>query len=420
MSDTKEDKKAQKKALRKEKKLERKREKAAKKAEKKKDSNWISALLKLSFFVITFFAVILTVMANMGGNSETLRESLESFIASSVGGRPASIDNLVNVSFFPVLGVDMEDLEVKATPESRENVIVADKIRAYMTFWGVIMKQTTLSALLIENMRVQRGILGYKRFSIEKMFIDHDKGTKQATIIGYGEMEKYDWRLKLDVDVYGSVGSFRYHIGKKRPMEIEMDDLRFKTILSEKISDYVKLDQMSIGMPETIVKGELSLSLLEGGILKVRGRLISGEEISIYKPNLLIDFSQNPTKISGTVESEKLYASNWQDEKSPAALFNYMHEMFDIENIADDGLATPAQKENDTGFSDKTYACEYDLDVTVNIKSYVDQEGEEHEDVAFKMKQDKKTLSFEAENIGLESFEKPCEDIAILNLRKED
>ena len=427
MSDTKEDKKALKKAEKKAKKLEKKQEAAEKKAQKKKDSSWVSALLKLSFFIITFLAVIFTVMANMGGNSETLKSSLQNFITGSVGGRPTNIENLVNISFFPVLGVDFEGLEVKATPESRENVIVADKIRAYMTFWGVVMKQSTFSALLVENMRVQRGILGYKRFSIEKMFVDHDKGTKNASIIGYGEMENYDWRLKLDVDVYGSVGSFRYHIGKKRPMEIEIGDLRFKGILSEKISDYVKLEQLELGMPETVMKGELSLSLLEGGILKVRGRLLSGEPLSIYKPDILIDFSKKPVKISGTLESEKLYVSNWQDEKSPAALFNYMHNMFDANNVADDGIKTPVstdpapeKEEAIEDISEKVYACDFDFDVTVKAKSFVDQEGQEHKDVVLKIKQDDKILNFRAENIGIEPFEKPCKDVAIYNLRKTE
>ena len=78
----------------------------------KKKRNWFYLLLKITFGFSAVLLIVLTVMANVGGNSETLRQSIEQFITENTSYN-ASVGQLNAMKFFPDIILDFEKTELK-------------------------------------------------------------------------------------------------------------------------------------------------------------------------------------------------------------------------------------------------------------------------------------------------------------------
>lgn len=387
----------------------------------KKEKSFFSGLLKFLFFAIAMIAVMLTVMANMGGSSDTLRESLEKFISSSLEGRYTTIKRLNRVSFFPVLGVDIEGLEVKETSKSKDVDLSAKKVRIFITFWGLITKRTRFTSFLVEDLKAKKGVLGRKSFSIDKIYIDHDKGTKEAYINGYGSMDSsYKWAVKMKVQVLGSIGSYKYAVGKQRPFDIEVGDIKFSGVLSDRIKDYVRIGDIYIGAPDPALKGFISLSLLEGNLMKLIGSFTAIGNNDDYKPDLIIEFSKSTPQISGKFESDVLHVNYLNDGKnSPIAVIERVFEVF--ENDGQD-KGEGKDKSSDGGKSENdNIACRYGLNVDVAIKKLItkDKTGRdiERNNVEFLLTQKDGIVELTPKKGDIEAISMACESVKLTTVR---
>jgi len=391
-----------------------------------KERGFLTFFLKFLFFVIALVAVMLTVLFNMGGSTETLHKSMEKFISDSTGGRPTKIEKVNRISFFPIVGADFDKLEVKETPASKERVIYADKIRLFVTFWGFISRSMTLKSLLVENLFIKEGVLGRKSFAVEKMFIDHDKGTRDAFIKANGMLGGRPWSLKLGMEVAGSIGGYTYQFGDNRPLALEIEDVSFEADLEKQVNDYISIKNIIMGSPEPMVSGDLSLSLLEGLQVKVAGRLVSGEKNDIYKPDLIINYSKKPIKISGKVSSVEWHASDFEKDKTLVSLINKGLEIFQ-ENLKDEEKAEAkpySETEKNQGNKEKfpesaeknstTSLCMYDFEVLYTIDKLYDKDDKVTENIEFMAVNKDGTLEIAPKKGEIQPYAGACENLPIL------
>ncbi len=378
-----------------------------------KERGYLTAFLKFLFFIIALVGVLLTILFNMGGSSETLKSSLENYIRELAGGRPAKIAKLNRLSFFPAIGVDFEGLEVKETPASSKTIISGEKVKIFVTFWGLVIKQMSIKALFLENIVFSQGVFGNKKFSIERIFIDHDKGTQQAVIKGKGSLDTEEWQFSLGIDVSGSVGGYSYYLGKVRPINMDIGNVHFQGRILEQISDYLKIDNFAMGLPKPILQGEISFSLLEGKQVKINGRISTENPVIVFKPDLIIDFSTRPQKITGKIEIPDLVYEKISGPDSPVELFNRVHE------ILISGLSPKEDKDKNTetekSEEKKAYLCTYNFDVIIEIsKSLTLSESQAGAlEVKAVNKDGKMTLT--EENNKIEPFKGLCSDLEMLH-----
>lgn len=391
-----------------------------------KERGFLTGFLKFLFFAIAFIAVMLTVLFNMGGSTETLHKSMEQFISDSTGGRPTKIEKVNRISFFPMVGADFEKLEVRETPSSKERVIYADKIRIFVTFWGFVTRSMTLKSLFVENMFIKEGILGRKSFAVEKMFIDHDKGTRNALVKANGMLGGRPWTLKLGMEVGGSVGGYTYQFGDNRPLEVEIEDIYFKADLEKQVNDYISIKNLTIGMPDPMVTGDLSLSLLEGLQVKVAGRLMSGEQNDIYKPDVIINYSKKPIKITGKISSVELRTKDFDKDTTLVSLINEGLEIFqeNLKGDAEDQTPPPAETEKNEDKKNKPQEqeeqkksaslCLYDFEVTYTIDKLHGKDGKILENVEFLAVNKDGKLEITPKRGETQPYAGPCENLTIL------
>lgn len=366
----------------------------------------IGTLLRVLFFLLAFIAIMFTILANMGGTSESLKKSVEDLVSTTLGGRPASVDRLVRISFFPLVGVDIEGLEVKESKENDTKVITADKLKMYMNFWSIATKSSTFSSLLVEKLNIQSGIIGRRSLEIEKMFVDHDKETKTAAIKANGKLGEHPWEAKIQVDVYGQAGGYSYSLGPNRNFSMEIEELNIGGILVERFSDYIKLSNITAGLPEKIIIGDLTLFLLENNLIKIKGKLSFGNNKSEIKPNIVIDMAKKPPVISGEIESDNLFYSDIIEGKNLQKFTARFYEIFDLAPIGWNNTAGPA------------LPCAYDLDLKFNIAKLVLQDNSEKKNATFSIKQKDGVLNFIPTNIDIAESKSQCGQLDIFTARE--
>ncbi len=374
-----------------------------------KERRYLTVFLKFLFFVIALVAVMLTVLFNMGGSSEVLKSSLEKFLSDSLGGRPTTIAKLHRISFFPVVGVDFNDLKVRETQATEELSLSVKNFKAFVTFWGMIVKKTEITALYMEDLNLRGGFVGKRDFSVEKLFIDHDKGTKKAEIRAKGLLDNLPWNFSLGMDVSGSIGGYKYSFGKNRPVVFNLDKLNLAADISEQINDYIKIESLSMGDEESRVTGNLSLSLLEGQQVKINGRLASGDQKNIMKPDLILDYSVKPIKFSGELLFPQTDQDSLKGEKGPLALLDKLHE------IAVFQPAPPQTEKDDKKTSEeekprkKVYLCGYDFDLKISSEGPPDAQSPQQEAAEFMAKNSGNLLKITPIKGKVVAYEGPCD-----------
>lgn len=402
-----------------------------------KERNLLAGFLKFLFFIFALFAVMVTILFNMGGSSETLHASLEKLISDSLGGRPTRVMKLNRVSFFPTVGADFEQLEIKETMASQELTVSAEKVRLFVSFWGFITRRMGIRSVYFENIKIRKGLLGRNAFTIEKLFIDHDKGTQNAMMRASGMLEQEPWALAMNLDVGGSVGGYTYHVGKNRDVTLEIGDLRLKARLSEQISDYLKVENVSIGMPDEILKGELSVSLLEGQMVKLGGRLTAGKTASILSPDLMVEYGKSPVRIVGKIDSLQIDPEYMESPEGPIALLNGLHEMLaydlavpqdqpDEEQKAGKGKDKGGDekpekpgKDSKPAEMEKAFACRYDFDLNFAINKEIDKNGKEAEGFAFNVVNKSGELTVTPVKGAVKPYRGPCRDLPMLKVERK-
>ncbi|MCB1681545.1 MAG: hypothetical protein H6858_02340 [Rhodospirillales bacterium] len=377
-----------------------------------KKSGFVTGFLKFLFFFIAMVAVLLTVLFNMGGTSDTLKSSLEKYISDTMGGRPTFIAKLNRISFFPVIGADFDELTVKETPQSEEMSLSISKFKAFVTFWGVVTKKTQIKSLYIEGLSLRGGVVGKRDFTIKRLFIDHDKGTRQAAISAEGTLADFPWNFRLGLDVSGSIGGFSYSLGKNRPIKFDLDQVHLDANINEQINDFIKVDSLSVGMPENVVNGTLSLSLLEGKQIKINGRLEGGEPKTVIKPDLILDYSSQPAKVTGTITSPVISPQGLKGDNSPTALFNLIHQKLIVQTDE-----TDKSKESESGDQEQqgparaqtSYMCAYDFDIRFSAENVATPDQMEGGALEFQAKNAGQHLTVTPLKGDVTAYDGPCE-----------
>lgn len=373
-----------------------------------KERSYLSAFLKFLFFIIALIAVLLTILFNMGGNSEVLKSSLEKFISETFGGRPTTISKLNRISFFPVVGVDFEDLQVKETKATEDMSLSVKKVKAFVTFWGMMVKKTEISAFYIEDLKLKGSAFGRRDFNVEKLFIDHDKGTTKAELKANGSLNDLPWDFTLGLEVTGSVGGYRYGFGKNRELLFTLDKMKLAANVNEQINDYIKIDPFSVSDEETTVSGSLSLSLLEGQQVKVSGRLVTGDQKTVMKPDFIWDYSIRPSKVSGDIVFPVFEEESLKGKKGTMALMDKIYKLVIAGPEASKTEGKDKKASPNESVNKAMYLCSYDFDLKVTNATAAEDQKEKQTPFEFKAQNIKSHLKIVPVKGSVDAYDGPC------------
>lgn len=293
----------------------------------KKKVNWFGRILKIIFVLIAFGLVIITVLANMGGNSETLKQGVVQFVSEMTGGRPVEVDALNNMSFFPRVGLDVEGIHVISRPESGTKIFSIGKLQAYMDFWHVATRRPRLKGFYIEEVKAIKGALTPNEFYVEKIFIDHDIEQSTAVLRGLGTIGVHPWNFSATMQVFGSKGKYDFMLAHEFPIKMQIADVTFETLFINHEDNYFKLENFTISHGDKALSGNILLSSLGRGLLKIKADMQTKDAKSTVAGDLVADLSESIDKYSGTIASEKIILSEIIGDDSVFTIFKRLRDV---------------------------------------------------------------------------------------------
>ncbi len=315
--------------------------------EKKKRTpyEWFMLLLKVTFFICAFTLVIITVLANMGGNGETWHEGVRSFISEFAGGRTAKLEKLNDMSFFPTVRLDIEGVEIYAKPDDVVPLIKLEEFRLGMPFLDVATRSPRLREFYVEGLSTIKGVFMPNEFHLDKLFIDHDQVSPQATFRANGKIGLQSWSFEAGMDVQKSLfGNNTYVMAQKAPFVFDFADVHFAGLYDHVSANHLKIENFELRTGEKIISGDVVVSTTSDKLIKVQGTLNIQNGQSIITPNLLIDSSHKggaPTQISGEITSEKLVIDDVIGEESIFGILARVRELLGYEGVVHRADGTP-------------------------------------------------------------------------------
>ncbi len=298
---------------------------------KKTPYEWFMLLLKVTFFICAFTLVIMTILANMGGNGKTWHEGVRNFISEFAGGRPVKLGKLNDMNFFPTVRLDIEDVEILTKPDDHAPIINLDKLLIGMPFMDVATRSPRIREFYVEGLSTIKGVFMPKEFYLDKLFIDHDQISSKATLRANGKIGLQAWSFEAGMEVQkGITGKNSYVLAPKSPFAFDFADIHFKGIYNHVSSSHLKIENLELRSGNKIVTGNIIFSNLDNNLVKLQGTLDIQNGRTIISPDFIIDSSHkdgNPTKISGEIKSEKLVIKDIIGKESIFKILTRMHEL---------------------------------------------------------------------------------------------
>lgn len=268
----------------------------------KKKVNWISRLIKIGFILLAFFLVIITVLANMGGNSDMLKHSVAQFVSEMFKGRPVEVDTLNHMGFFPTVGVDVEGINVLSKPENGVPILRIEKLKAFMSFWNVATRHPHFSGLYAENIAAIKGFITPNEFTLEKLFIDHDIEAKTAQLRGNGTIGAHPWHVTASLDIFGSKGNYSFMLARSFPLRFDLADVTFEGTFINHEDNYFKVENFTLNQGNHSIIGNATLSALDKKLMKAKLDLTFLQKSNRLNADILI----HDKKITGAATSDKI------------------------------------------------------------------------------------------------------------------
>ncbi len=355
--------------------------------EVKEKSSLPTRFLKFVFFVCLFFSVIFLVLGNMGGSNDEYKQAVESYISRFFGGRVTHVDTLVNVNFFPSITLNVKGVNVMSHAQDTIPVFTVDHLVASMSFWDVATQSTWFKKFYVEGLRAMRGLLGAQEVYVEKIYVDHDTEAKTAQLRGSGKLGIHAWDFTGDLEIAGSKGSYKYTFGQAFPVAFHLADIEATATFIKHEDGYLKLENVVLKSDERELNGEVTLSLLEGRLMKFKGDLKDATSGEVLSFDTVIDMAQYPSKYSGEITSDGLTLSNWVGEQSVMSIIMRLKTLLghDILN------QLPTMPRNVIG--------NFDTDLQFNLSKVRLADGVER-DIDFKLVQENDRLKFGPLHVG--------------------
>lgn len=332
----------------------------------KNEKNWFSFFCKLIFFVTAFFLVIFTIMANMGGSSDMLKEGIESFAGKALGNRPAKIRKLHNMSFFPSFSVSFEDLRVMPYPESRDEVLSIGKLHAKMGFFDMMMSSAKFKAFLIEDLKIKKGFFTQRDILARKIYIDHDIGKSEAFLKGEGTMGPYNWDMALGVDISGYGDAYKFKLDGDTALSLHVADLTIEGEMKSQHNKFALLDNLVMSSRDLTLAGQIIFSAVSQGIVNMRGGLKAEDSSAVINFDMTLDLFKNPKFISGKVKLSGFQDADFAGQNSVMALIERFVEIF----VQDDIIEKSEESGKIDYILDRISSYDYDLGLEIEKAGY--------------------------------------------------
>lgn len=270
-----------------------------------------SLLMKILFCISALILVVFTVLANMGGNSEFHRQSIEQFALESTGFR-GRVRTLHNMTYFPTFSVDLEDMELLAGPDGELDVPVVriEAVRLALTFREVIFRTGRMRVFNLQGIEIAPGILFEKPVQLRHIAIS-DTGEGIAIFGGQGHIGAAPLEFSMDMSARGSGRQRIYNFEPTRAATLKIGDINVSAVLQNGINPFLAAQDIKITRAGNIVaSGHINTSRRRSTEIVITGEMTLTAHGTILRPDIVIDAAAR--RISGVIATENFNEADFK------------------------------------------------------------------------------------------------------------
>ena len=281
-------------------------------AEEKK--SWVSTAAKILFFVLAFFVVIFTVMANISGNGDTFREAVEEYMTGATGYH-ASVGKLNHAALFPNIMFDFEEMELRNEIEDQTPAATVEKIQVKFGFFDIMLGNGRFKTLNVEGVRAVPGVILPKTVKLDALAVEELEDGKKTVLRATGAIGQDTFMAQTDIDVFGEGKGRAYSFGGQRHFTARLGDLNFKAGMNNgEFSDLrLALKDREVLTGQITLKGDGSGSVGISGEIKLAG---AG---TVLNP----DFTVSKSSLKGTLSSPAFHIEDIGEESLARQAIEY-------------------------------------------------------------------------------------------------
>lgn len=292
----------------------------------KAKTNWLMRLFKITFFIAAFFLVLFTIMANVGGNSDFYKETIENYFRDTTGYN-AKVTKLNGVTLFPSISVSFEGLELRSAPEDDTPAATADSVNFRMGFWDVATSSGKVKALDIRGVTALPGVITRRAMLLEKLAIEEnnlDQDNPSAALVAEGFVGEIPFQAHTDLEVFGSKRNRKYRFGVARNFEGSLGPISVKGALDRGVFDNVEIALNN----EPVISGKFVLERSGNGTIRLYGEGILPEHRTALSPDLAIINRGGKLSVSGDLQSSIFHLEDFTGDSRLQKLIGAFDEVF--------------------------------------------------------------------------------------------
>ena len=268
---------------------------------KEERRSWFGFITKVLFCFVAFILVILTILANMGGKGDFHKTSVEQF-AMEITGFPAKVETLHNLTYFPSIAVDFEDLDIFPDVASEVPIGHIDRAQISLGFWDVIRQNGKIKVVDLQGLYALPGLYLNKTIALKHVSIlDTDEANAQFE--GQGTVDELPLLFTMDMKSVGNGRSKKYSFDARRNFNFELGDMKMTAALQNAFNPYLSIQDLKVSKSgQDIITGKIDLSDRRKREMTIKGELKLEENGTILKLDLLFDMRAHA--VWGTITSD--------------------------------------------------------------------------------------------------------------------
>lgn len=288
--------------------------------------DWLFLLVKILACFAVFFMVAGVVMMNMGGNSEIYRDTIEGYIVEGTG-YDAQIGTFHSMTFFPVLGIDFEDLELRAQPGDTAVAASIGRVQIAFNFSDVMLSNGKIRYFNIEDGYALPGVLGENEIKLERAsIVEANDGT--AALKVRGEIGPHKALIDANMESFGSGRNKNFRFGHEKSFTVSLGDASASGTLSKLDEKSVLKDFSVLYKSQEVLKADLAVSKTNGPDVNISGKVTFSPRQTVLVPDLSYREKDDTTYMEGKIASDAVYAEDLDAESRFASLIKFLNSIF--------------------------------------------------------------------------------------------
>ncbi|MDB5491515.1 MAG: hypothetical protein JWO78_1364 [Micavibrio sp.] len=277
--------------------------------------------INVIIIICVLIGISLFALYRAGGKSESLKQTVEKFLSDETGYK-AHIGTLNAVSFYPLIGIDVENVVLFS---STQGVAArAGHANFSTSFWSAA-SGASIHTLDLSNVRAEARVAAPGEITVERFFIDPaDRKVPKLSFKGSYDGKPVTMQADLQV-IRGVFGSVYFNFAEPGSFDLRAGDIGVEgKVLTARTGRSLKIGRMTVGGKPRKLRMEIALNAADNA-LGMDGKVMHDATVLDY--DLAISSKAGRRMIAGNISGDKVAVN---DLTGPEGIFDDLNVVHDF------------------------------------------------------------------------------------------